>query len=46
MRNRHGVHKPTEEEAIKSMSKDAWLRKKLTVAKLAIELCMDELGRR
>lgn len=46
MRNHHGVRKPTEEAALRNMSKDARLRKTLTVAKLAIELCMEELSRR
>lgn len=46
MRNHHGVRRPTEEAAMKNLSKNARMRKTLTVAKLAIELCMEELGRR
>ena len=47
MRNHHGVKKPTEEAAIRSMSRsDVKMRKALTVAHLAIELCLDDLKRR
>lgn len=46
-RNHHGVKKPTEDAAIKSLARaNARTRKALTVARLAIELCMEDLERR
>lgn len=45
--NTRRIKKPTEDAAIGRMSaENARMRKTLTVARLAIELCEDELRRR
>lgn len=45
--NHHGIKKPTEDAAIGRMAaENARMRKTLTVARLAIELCMEDLKRR
>ena len=46
-RNHHGVKKPTEDMAIQGLAKaDERTRKALTVARLAIDLYLEELERR
>lgn len=45
--NGHGVKRPTEEAAIKRLSAgNERMRKILTVARLAIDLCLEDLGGR
>lgn len=45
--NTRRIRKPTEDAAIRNMSEqNERTRKALTVARLAIELCMEDLERR